>query len=68
MTLLLDVKRVHVATQEETVLLTSMNVTIRHVILTAPVSTSLAHSGVTAKMDTPKPAQLHAKVGGQFKL
>ena len=67
MTLLLDVKRVKVATQEESVPQTSMNVsTICHAILTANVSTPLAHSGVTAKMDTPKPAQLHAKVGGQF--
>ena len=68
MTLQLDVKRVQVATQEETVPLTSMNVTTSHVILTASVSTSLAHSGVTAKMDTPKPARLYARVGGQFKL
>ena len=68
MTLLLDVKHVKVASQEETAPLTSMNVTTCHVMLTANVSTPQAHLGVTAKKDTPKAMLPYARVGESIKI
>ena len=60
-------KHVKVASQEETVQVISMSVPKSHVTLTAHASTPTAHSNVNATMDTPKAAQLHARVGEQIK-
>ena len=68
MTLLLDVKHVKVASQEETVPLMSMSVTTCPVTLTANVSTHPAHLGVTAKKDTPKAVLPYARVGESIKI